>query len=323
VYGDEKMKIRFEDDKPKDYACVHQPTVFNWGNNPRRHPRISHYKRLRANVEAETIHFGVTGYERPTPDMDDCKFIDPLVYNTIGQPERPYADHTREGLLAKIAGLESDLEAATTASEQKNPEKGIAHISEISMVYKNYRGETSQRTIRPVSLTFKRTEHHPEYQWILRAWDVNKEAARDFALRDCNFKNCAEASEAPTPIITGPGEYKTAMGEKAFVDHLGFNTPWPATGFIGTTPLRWNQWGASVDHNLDHHITGSWVEDEPEPKPEKAEVWVNLYRNIDGELYLGERRESTSKGVSEYAATWRGEKYIGTVLLSHTVEEGE
>ncbi len=54
VDGDEKMKIRFEDDKSGDYVCVNQPTILNW-ISPCRHPRITHYKRLKKNVAAEDL----------------------------------------------------------------------------------------------------------------------------------------------------------------------------------------------------------------------------------------------------------------------------
>lgn len=50
--------------------------------------------------------------------------------------------------------------------------------------YTNYRGEYSRRKIVPARVWFGSTEWHPEEQWLLEAYDVEKGAVRDFALRD-------------------------------------------------------------------------------------------------------------------------------------------
>lgn len=53
-----------------------------------------------------------------------------------------------------------------------------------TVLYTNYRGETSERTITPIRPWFGSTEWHPEPQWLLRAYDHGKGAERDFALKD-------------------------------------------------------------------------------------------------------------------------------------------
>lgn len=53
-----------------------------------------------------------------------------------------------------------------------------------TVLYTNYRGETSERTITPIRPWFGSTEWHPEPQWLLRAYDHGKDAERDFALKD-------------------------------------------------------------------------------------------------------------------------------------------
>ena len=55
---------------------------------------------------------------------------------------------------------------------------------EMTVVYKNYRGETSVRRIRPLSQRFGSNEWHKEPQWLLLAFDVEKNANREFALSD-------------------------------------------------------------------------------------------------------------------------------------------
>lgn len=63
--------------------------------------------------------------------------------------------------------------------------------------YRNWRGEESIRTAVPISIDFGTTEYHPEPQWIMSAYDEDKQAHRDFALADCDFafrsKNFREA----------------------------------------------------------------------------------------------------------------------------------
>ena len=54
----------------------------------------------------------------------------------------------------------------------------------VSIVYTNYRNETSVRKIIPERIWFGKTEWHPEDQWLLDAYDVDKNAKRSFALKD-------------------------------------------------------------------------------------------------------------------------------------------
>lgn len=50
--------------------------------------------------------------------------------------------------------------------------------------YTNWRGETSVRSARVVSLEYGSTEWHKDKQWLLRAFDVDRKEERLFALRD-------------------------------------------------------------------------------------------------------------------------------------------
>ncbi|MBL8159500.1 hypothetical protein JNJ66_03520 [Candidatus Saccharibacteria bacterium] len=63
--------------------------------------------------------------------------------------------------------------------EQRTPDK-----QQISILCTNYRGDTAWRTIIPQSIWFGGTEWHPEKQWLLKAYDVEKDAERDFAMKD-------------------------------------------------------------------------------------------------------------------------------------------
>jgi len=54
----------------------------------------------------------------------------------------------------------------------------------VSILYTNYRGETSIRRIVPKRIWFGKTEWHPDEEWILDAFDLEKEAERGFAMKD-------------------------------------------------------------------------------------------------------------------------------------------
>lgn len=57
----------------------------------------------------------------------------------------------------------------------------------ITVVYRNYKGETKQRSVVPMGVRFGTTEWHPEPGWLLQVFDVEKQEGREFALADCNF----------------------------------------------------------------------------------------------------------------------------------------
>lgn len=61
--------------------------------------------------------------------------------------------------------------------------------------YTNHRGERSIREIIPHQIWYGKTSYHPEKQWLLNAHDVEKEARRDFTLKNIH----GWFSEKPLP----------------------------------------------------------------------------------------------------------------------------
>ena len=59
--------------------------------------------------------------------------------------------------------------------------------SAIYMRYRNWRGELGVRHVTPISLRFGASEWHRKPQWLMRAYDHDKQAEREFALLDCAF----------------------------------------------------------------------------------------------------------------------------------------
>lgn len=50
--------------------------------------------------------------------------------------------------------------------------------------YTNWRGEKDRRRVIPHGMRFGSTEWHPEPQWLMKAFDLDKQADREFAMRD-------------------------------------------------------------------------------------------------------------------------------------------
>ena len=73
-------------------------------------------------------------------------------------------------------GYEDCLYSAGRTSEMES--------QPVTLTYTNWKGETAQRRIIPHRIWWGSTEWHPEPQWLLTALDVDKQADRDFALKD-------------------------------------------------------------------------------------------------------------------------------------------
>lgn len=52
----------------------------------------------------------------------------------------------------------------------------------VRFFYKNWRGESAWRRVKPISIWYGSTEHHKESQWLLRAYDWDRNDFRDFAM---------------------------------------------------------------------------------------------------------------------------------------------
>ncbi|MBX9580244.1 MAG: hypothetical protein K2X87_08040 [Gemmataceae bacterium] len=64
--------------------------------------------------------------------------------------------------------------------------------------YTNYKGETALRRIIPRHIHFVSTEWHPEPQWVIEAFDLDRGAERSFAMKDILDWNAAEDGGGPT-----------------------------------------------------------------------------------------------------------------------------
>lgn len=54
----------------------------------------------------------------------------------------------------------------------------------ISFDYVNWKGEAGKRTVVVNGIYFGQNEWHKEAQWLMRAWDLEKDSFREFAMKD-------------------------------------------------------------------------------------------------------------------------------------------
>ncbi len=57
-------------------------------------------------------------------------------------------------------------------------------VQPLTFTYSNHKGITSSRKVMPINLYWGSTEYHEEYQWLLKAFDLDKNEIRVFAVRD-------------------------------------------------------------------------------------------------------------------------------------------
>ena len=60
---------------------------------------------------------------------------------------------------------------------------------DVRIDYTNYQGKRSIRRIIPRSIVFESNEYHPEKQWLLYAFDLEKQEFRNFAMKDIHSWN--------------------------------------------------------------------------------------------------------------------------------------
>lgn len=54
----------------------------------------------------------------------------------------------------------------------------------LKFYYKNWRGEYGYSTVMDPVMWYGSTEFHKKPQWMIKAYDVEKDAVRDFAVND-------------------------------------------------------------------------------------------------------------------------------------------
>lgn len=99
-----------------------------------------------------------------------------------------YLRHASPGTIksqAKVYRLAPKEIAPICTVEKVKAAKLTSTEDELVFDYVNHRGEKGERRVRPTGpIYFGSTEFHKEGQWLMEAWDLDKDATRVFALKD-------------------------------------------------------------------------------------------------------------------------------------------
>lgn len=87
------------------------------------------------------------------------------------------------------------LEKLYALIDGRQPDK-YRDVPPLTFGYTNWRGKFEQRTIRPRKVWFGKTDWHPEPQWLLTGFDVEKDAERDFAIKDIGNGQSVQVEQA-------------------------------------------------------------------------------------------------------------------------------
>ena len=82
-----------------------------------------------------------------------------------------------------------------------------------TFVYKNWRGEVAERQVVPEKIGWGTNEWHPEPQWLMEGFDVDRQAMRCYALGDV-----IEWRAGPEGCLSHLGRDETAAVEEARVE---------------------------------------------------------------------------------------------------------
>ena len=70
----------------------------------------------------------------------------------------------------------------------------------LCFLYRNYRGEVSQRRVRVLGISYRKTPEHPTEQWFIEAHCLDRDAPRTFAINDIIGVNW-QASAVATGLV--------------------------------------------------------------------------------------------------------------------------
>ena len=91
-------------------------------------------------------------------------------------------------------------------------------VRAVTFLYRNWRGETRQRTVLPVTIWHGSTIWHPEPQWLLKAIDLETGEDRDFAMKDIREWQAVQQGEKPSE---SPDEKQSASAFRIVVEPGG------------------------------------------------------------------------------------------------------
>jgi hypothetical protein len=182
----------------------------------------------------------------PEPqDVRDSFFL-PLAENILTRLAATHEvkDHcaTAWNLSDQKQWLAGELDKAFTSARhalaQQAPDAAqpvrVERLPDLTFWYRNYRGEVSQRRVVIRNLRWASNEYHKEPQWLLFAYDMDKEAEREFTVRDMAPTEQALYTAPPRPdavrealeALTEIRELEKEYSDETWPTGLGTYSAW-------------------------------------------------------------------------------------------------
>ena len=89
-----------------------------------------------------------------------------------------------------FSGITKSMEIKQAAQSKAVAFNGIDLNKAIKVKYKNYRGEIGIRFIIPMEIYWGQTNYHLHDQWLVKVWDIDKNAERIYAFKDIESFDC-------------------------------------------------------------------------------------------------------------------------------------
>jgi hypothetical protein len=162
-------------------------------------------------ISGDTDTGRVLAYARGAEELvrEICIYQAPLTVSPLGQFKQssykgPWATPLyREPVRAEITVMSEQAPRNNAGNEiVLGPAQmcDLPSSREVSILYRNWKGEVAWRRIVPLSISFESSQWHPVPQWIMRALDIDKEVERSFAIADIqNWKPSSVKSSSLSP----------------------------------------------------------------------------------------------------------------------------
>lgn len=207
-------------------------------------------------------------------------------------------------LIAALAAQPPEARDGEASTFPQGPLPGQM-LGEVEIDYTNYRGERAQRRITPWRIVYGVDEWHHEAQWLLVAFDYEKQAERHFAMRGIH-----SFGAAATPVASGA--ITDAMVEAAL----------HATVPGGAEVWAWllQEKRKSAPHQTDYNVMRAALSAALAPAPaqqSERDITIN-YDSIKG-LALTNIKKARELDVSDEAlAQWIAEDLGFSSMPAHT-----
>lgn len=138
----------------------------------------------------------------------------------------------------------------------------MADYTIIQFEYTNHRGEKAVRKVRPIRIWFGSTAWHPEAQWLLEGFDLDRKETRDYAMSNMHGGWARVGATITTMVQVKPEDngvksvFHPKLREIAQLNANNEKRPWLL--ILGETPPMGNGRKSDVPYTVAANIAQDW-----------------------------------------------------------------